>query len=861
MNTDSTPNIERIVREAADSIHELARAAGALPLREQLVTLHAAGKMAGHLLTVAGLDPAEIAGESRELAAEVQPDVTEAVQLAGSTAVATEIHQASSPISLSRGVSVPEETLPHPEAAPASSEQDTRSPSLGEMIVNSRDGSVKLFGKSKLRIIRLFDFLETQPEPVSPQDIIDSKVLLLPGENADEAAAKSIWDRTRNAIKRQGLQRFLEKSGDTTTRAYTLHADNVKTAFPDYASALPKAVTAELPSTDQTETIGSDDSVDSHPEASTGDANETSETEILAEPSESLLSDDFTINAYPPNQRKAVLRARRLALYLAQKGSFYRSDVQELMLDEDEVLGDIAEGAMGMRIKNALNKLERDPLFAGKIQPVQRPKRRIEYVFTDYALSEVDQTTPEPVEPVNPDALVEAARELQAALPSTSETDLTTAVPAEPEAADDASAEAVEQHLSPEAEPSVDIPADTAGIYEETPEPDVEADAADEELGSQVVLAFQKAVGDETLPEQFMPLTSTGVGYTEDENGKRTYYLANQPQYIHGLAKDTFELLLERPQGEIDFELLRQKLAEKTGRTIDINPLNRALTDLEHRFGRSGGFFSTPRKVGEMYYRYVGIRGILTEEERGEVEDFLAQRDKTPQSNTGVASEPAPPTPRLMPARQPAPTPAPRRRVASSPAPQNGSTIPKRFLRTQADQEMLVASYGKKGVRLVEFMEANVNKEVTNEDLLRLFPDDDLKVSQVLAQNTLDIMASTPEYVGRITQGERGYERILLPESARTKSVEEHLSPTAAEFLRLVRANKHGVMLGAAIHAVGVRFGKKPEFADATAAIGELKLFFGPRFVMEPNGSPGSAMLRLLSAEDMVYSRRGQKAV
>lgn len=393
----------------------------------------------------------------------------------------------------------------------------------------------------------------------------------------------------------------------------------------------------------------------------------------------------------------------------------------------------------------------------------------------------------------------------------------------------------------------------------------VEEDAVDEEPVSQVVLAFQKALGDETLPDKFIPLTISGVGYTEDEDGKRTYYLVNKPQYMNGLAKEILELLLQRQQGEIDFELLRQKLAETSGRIIEINPINRALEDLEKRLGRGGGFYSTVRKVGDVGYRYIGIRGILTEEERGELQSFLAPRGEEPQVVSGLENEPATvavshqPSPSSIytlqsnPVRQPAST---SKRMSGTAKTSGESVSPavKKKTRTQYERDQLVETYGEVGARLIEYMEANPGKQVRDAALRKLFPDDNIEVIREVLNETLAAMASSVEYRDRIVPRApgKGYRRSLL---AKEENIEDVLGVVALEMSRLIEKHPQGLPFGAVLQGVQRKLGVKFEFAVIRDALDQLASHYGERFQRTLGDNLGTSVVRILSPEDLVYTR------
>ena len=737
MNTDSTPNIERIVREAADSINELARAAGALPLREQLVTLHAAGKMAGHLLKIAGLDLRE-ATPALGTAEEAQPAPNETTQAADSNRATKETQQIDD-----TSLHVPVDTSSqHDKSEPPVVklpvevvEQEAPTASFGEMLLSVRNSGVTLYRKSRVRLIRGFDFLATQAKPVGIREIAASGVLLEPDEvSIDQAQARSRWVAFRAAIERQGLDRFVLEDGETAARTYGLNRDAVLEEFPDF--------TFDVESVDAAE-----------------------------------------------HTRPVIAKTATIA--------------GQVTLAAETTVED-----------------------AGKLQ------------------DERDQ-------PPDADGV-----DLEAFVVKTRETGLTAAVSSETEEAASAPTEAVEQIQATEDETPAGAVAVVDSEAASTPE-DHQAEHVEEPV-SQVLAAFQQAIGDERLPEQFMPLTSTGVGYTEDENGKRTYYCANKPQYIHGLAKDTFELLLERPQGEIDFEQLRQKLAEKTGRPIDINPLNRALTDLEHRFGHGGGYYSTIRKVGDVNYRYVGLRGILTEEERGEVQAFLAPRGDKPQSGHTKAptiSKEAPNPGGVPPTRktdgvQQKKTPQDARIRTASP-------VPSHTPRTQADQEALRASYGEDGLRLIDHMEANPGKQVRDSTLRKLFPDKSIESSTRLLQETLAAMADSPQYGDRVVAlaKDKGYKRLLLVEEDK---IEDKLDAVALEMSRLIEKHAAGLPLGAVLQAVQRKHGVRLEFAQIRDALSQLESYYGERFHRVHSDNLGASVVRILSTDELVYTRGRQ---
>lgn len=166
--------------------------------------------------------------------------------------------------------------------------------------------------------------------------------------------------------------------------------------------------------------------------------------------------------------------------------------------------------------------------------------------------------------------------------------------------------------------------------------------------------------------------------------------------------------------------------------------------------------------------------------------------------------------------------------------------------------------YGEKGVEIVLWLENNKGTKMTSSHLLELFPDIPVGASRKILHTTLEVMAGTPEYIGRVLKREEGsyggYSPVLLPEEQRKQSLED-LTLTAFHLYEVVRQSQNGMPLGAAMQAIAMRRGKKPDFTQVQAAVQQLHQHFGENFEVVRSGRTGQLVLKFVSEEDRVYSR------
>lgn len=168
-------------------------------------------------------------------------------------------------------------------------------------------------------------------------------------------------------------------------------------------------------------------------------------------------------------------------------------------------------------------------------------------------------------------------------------------------------------------------PASTVQPEESAPPVNTTEAESSTDTNESIIEKFTASVDSAKLPEGFVPLTQYGIGYVVGENGKKTLYLKDTPHLLKGVALNIFEHLLTSSTGEAEYVTLKKDIEKQLGYEISIKNFNTAVHDLEKRFANNNdGFFSELRVMNKVHYRYIGVRGLLNDEQREEIQHFLA---------------------------------------------------------------------------------------------------------------------------------------------------------------------------------------------------------------------------------------------
>lgn len=304
-----------------------------------------------------------------------------------------------------------------------------------------------------------------------------------------------------------------------------------------------------------------------------------------------------------PVDEEGFTAKQRAVLDFLQNNSEREIRVAELVEDYMQHFPSTNSIAAGQAVRKAISKIMAHPDYAGRLTTNDRKTVARRYVYAETPNNENVPPASSTDESAPTDSVPQDANEhvLPPALESVN-----------------SDASVPEQNHS-------DQPSTTVQPEESLP-PAIIADAeSSTETTASVLEIFKASVDTAKLPEGFVPITQYGIGYVVGEDGKKTIYLKDTPHLLKGVALHIFEHLVAKNTGEAEFVSLKEEIEQHLGYSIATKNFMTAINDLEKRFANNEkGFFSEQRRIDGTNYRYIGVRGLLSNEQSEELQDFLA---------------------------------------------------------------------------------------------------------------------------------------------------------------------------------------------------------------------------------------------
>lgn len=305
-----------------------------------------------------------------------------------------------------------------------------------------------------------------------------------------------------------------------------------------------------------------------------------------------------------PVDEEGFTKKQRTVLTYLQTNNGQKVRVEGIVEDYMQHFPGTSVDASRQAVRKTLDKIRAHPKYADKLTGTGNTSlRRYVYIEQADAKDSIFTDDTEGVLPANPETVPQEAE--------------TESVPAP-----------LLNHQLPRQEETK--PTSLHGTDQsEDPKPAInayDAETQDEtNRNKNVIEVFKNSVDTAELPAGFVPITQFGIGYVIGENGKKTLYLKDTPHLLKGVALYIFEQLIASRTGEAEFISLKQDIEKLHGHDISIKNFTTAISDLEKRFANNHeGFFSELKLIDKTHFRFIGIRGLLVNEQREEIQRFLA---------------------------------------------------------------------------------------------------------------------------------------------------------------------------------------------------------------------------------------------